>query len=302
MVRQRRQARLTDRSKRTRAKSFLGVPERLLSVLVLLFSISTSGEVRGEGFELVTCAIECDPSTPGGKCWVFVPCDPATPDDTESGLDPTKPLPQRAPQIPSYTGDGALSDSYLHSQRDFFDKLRRDTEQTFHDLRYGIGDPVSPDGDFIHSQTDVSLPGKGSDFVFTRTYRSRAIYLGILGHNWDHTYDQRLYWIQQGSCVGIIEYHDGRFGAVRFHEVSRSTTEITYQPDVGVGLALRYDFKIAAYKLSDGTGVERLFSGAPLDQDRSFDASPGPWRPLTGIRDLLGHQQQIVWAAGEEGF
>lgn len=40
--------------------------------------------------------------------------------------------------------------------------------------------------------TDLSLPGEGLDFQFTRIYRSRSRFLGVLGFQWTHNLAQRL--------------------------------------------------------------------------------------------------------------
>ena len=40
---------------------------------------------------------------------------------------------------------------------------------------------------------DLRIPGRGFDFVFQRAYRSRATGWGVLGYNWDHSYNSRLF-------------------------------------------------------------------------------------------------------------
>ena len=54
-------------------------------------------------------------------------------------------------------------------------------------------------GEFVMEETDLRIPGRGFDFVFTRTYRSRILYSGILGANWDHTYNRR----NRARCVTL---------------------------------------------------------------------------------------------------
>jgi len=41
-------------------------------------------------------------------------------------------------------------------------------------------------GEFVYNEVDLSIPGRGFDFVFARTYRSQSIYSGPLGWGWDH--------------------------------------------------------------------------------------------------------------------
>lgn len=69
------------------------------------------------------------------------------------------------------------------------------------------GDPVHLNsGEFFIAETDYFLPGRGGmDLSFVRTYRSRISYLGSLGHNWDHNYNERM--LPRGD--GDYEHHSG---------------------------------------------------------------------------------------------
>ncbi|MCP4574151.1 MAG: hypothetical protein GY838_17455, partial [bacterium] len=75
---------------------------------------------------------------------------------------------------------------------------------------YGSGDVVP--GTLLHSgemsleATDVLIPGRGFDFVFTRTYRSQTVGSGPLGPGWDHSYRMRLRPLPNGD----VELFDGR--------------------------------------------------------------------------------------------
>jgi RHS repeat-associated protein len=46
--------------------------------------------------------------------------------------------------------------------------------------------------EFVYEANDFTIPGRGFEFAFTRTYRSRMTYNGPLGRNWDHAYNMRL--------------------------------------------------------------------------------------------------------------
>jgi len=48
-------------------------------------------------------------------------------------------------------------------------------------------DPITGDGEFFTTVTDLSYPGFGIKFEFNRSYRSRSTAYGPLGHNWDHS-------------------------------------------------------------------------------------------------------------------
>ncbi len=47
-------------------------------------------------------------------------------------------------------------------------------------------------GEFVLTETDLRIPGRGFDFVMQRTYRSQYRLNGPMGQNWDFNYNQRL--------------------------------------------------------------------------------------------------------------
>jgi RHS repeat-associated protein len=56
-------------------------------------------------------------------------------------------------------------------------------------------------GEFFTAETDLRLPGRGFDFVFTRKYEAQGIYSGPLGWNWDHAYNRRLLELPSGDIL-----------------------------------------------------------------------------------------------------
>lgn len=65
-------------------------------------------------------------------------------------------------------------------------------------------DPVTlHNGEFILQETDLAIPGRGFDWTFTRTYKSRITYDGTLGHNWDFNYNSRLIEITEDNQNSI---------------------------------------------------------------------------------------------------
>ncbi len=56
-----------------------------------------------------------------------------------------------------------------------------------------IGDPIiAATGELVHEEIDLAIPGRGFDFELKRTYRSRFNFNGILGNNWEFSYNQHL--------------------------------------------------------------------------------------------------------------
>ncbi|MDO8527332.1 MAG: DUF6531 domain-containing protein [Deltaproteobacteria bacterium] len=47
-------------------------------------------------------------------------------------------------------------------------------------------------GEFFYTATDVTIPGVGLDFQFTRIHRSTGDFLGVLGYGWTHNFAERL--------------------------------------------------------------------------------------------------------------
>jgi YD repeat-containing protein len=80
---------------------------------------------------------------------------------------------------------------------------RNPSAWTWSSLREATG-VYTHSGEFFLQTTDLSIPGRGLDFEFTRTYRSQVEYDGPLGHGWDFAFNARL--TPLGSDVKV---HDG---------------------------------------------------------------------------------------------
>lgn len=77
------------------------------------------------------------------------------------------------------------------------------------------GEPVDlATGQFVHSVIDTTVSGAGIDFVFQRTHRSGAHYLGPLGANWDHAYNLWLR-INTDNSVSVTS---GLLREIRYHQ------------------------------------------------------------------------------------
>ncbi|MCI0607309.1 DUF6531 domain-containing protein [bacterium] len=94
-----------------------------------------------------------------------------------------------------------------------------------------IGEPILPNGEMFFQKTDFSFPGFGPDLVFTRTYRSHADYLGVLGHGWSFNLEKRIYSAKRdtGYCGYSYFLVDGQLGMAEFNS--------SYKPvEPGIGL------------------------------------------------------------------
>ncbi len=162
-------------------------------------------------------------------------------------------------------------------------------------------DPVQANGEFVHSETDLSLPGRGVPFVFERTYRSRVRAFGALGWSWTHSYDRRLYIVREGTCSTRIDYHDGHLGVVSFHETSRDLSRVTFAPPAGEGLTLVFDVGANEYVVRDGSRIDQVFAGSEMATPLKTPSSAN-WRPLSALRDPMGNEITFLWADGSDGF
>jgi RHS repeat-associated protein len=69
-------------------------------------------------------------------------------------------------------------------------------------------------GEMTASGTDMTIAGRGMDFVFERAYRSQTLGDGPFGPGWDHNFNQRLRELPNGD----VEHYDGRGRREVFHQ------------------------------------------------------------------------------------
>lgn len=80
-------------------------------------------------------------------------------------------------------------------------------------LAKDANDPVNlTTGDFTYSNTLMHLVGDGIDYNLDISYRSQVEYNGILGYNWDHSYNKQLIKNTDGS----VTYSDGKIAKYTF--------------------------------------------------------------------------------------
>ena len=75
-------------------------------------------------------------------------------------------------------------------------------------------------GEMTSSAVDLTIAGRGLDFVFERSYRSQAVGDGPFGPGWDHSFNQRLRQLPTGD----VELYDGRARRDVFKQASPAGT------------------------------------------------------------------------------
>lgn len=58
-------------------------------------------------------------------------------------------------------------------------------------------------GEKTLTEVDLRIPGRGMDFVWQRSYRSRYDYDGPMGHNWEHNHNQRIAITETGDARSL---------------------------------------------------------------------------------------------------
>lgn len=152
-------------------------------------------------------------------------------------------------------------------------------------------DPVAPNGEFVIDTTDVTLPGYGLPFTFTRHYRSGVIYSTSLGYGWNHEYARRIVSLRTtptaatpSRCLNKpreVAYVDARMNRVHFVFATSNGAVDTYQPTAGEDLRLTFEHHNNQWVLvGDGDTVAR------------FDGSLGT---LSSVSDYAGHTLTVTW-------
>jgi RHS repeat-associated protein len=152
-------------------------------------------------------------------------------------------------------------------------------------------EPVASDGEFVVDETDVTLPGIGIPFTFSRHYRSGVDYQTPLGFGWNHTFNQRLVIADAayGSSGASTAPPDMFLINDRLEQLRFSFSQTLSDGDdlyvlqmPGIERLLRtHNVAGALWRLDDGSGVIYQFDGG--------DGT------LQSIVDTAGHQIRIHW-------
>ncbi|MCP4143020.1 MAG: hypothetical protein GY755_22480, partial [Chloroflexi bacterium] len=84
-------------------------------------------------------------------------------------------------------------------------------------------------GEFVTGGVDMSIPGRGFDFLLARTYHSQSLYSGVLGWGWDHNYNKRLLEMYGGDVI----YYDGSGRRERFKAIKKDSKIVGYESPRG---------------------------------------------------------------------
>ena len=176
-------------------------------------------------------------------------------------------------------------------------------------------------GDLLQQERDLKISGRGFDYEFVRTYRSRINYLGPLGYGWDHNYDKRLIEQENGDIVR-------REGNARY-DVYKHQDNGTYTSPAGFfdvlvkngdgsfvitdlhGMIHRYDAQGFIVSMTDrnnnqmtfqyaGNGNERRLSSVTDTLGRVISYNYSNAGRLTSIQDFSGRRVSFGYDANND--
>lgn len=128
-------------------------------------------------------------------------------------------------------------------------------------------------GNYLLSQTDLTVPGKGESFSFTRTYNSADGYAGPLGSGWTHSFNIFVS-VTAGTGIATVKEPDGHQDSF---SPSSGGSYISGTPGLVDGFA---------------QSVDGTFVLTRKNQTRLFFSSLGK---LTSIVDQNGNPQTLAY-------
>jgi YD repeat-containing protein len=137
------------------------------------------------------------------------------------------------------------------------------------------GNVMLDTGEFVYGETDLSIPGRGFDFQFRRTYRSQAIYSGPLGWGWDFNYNKRLLAMYNGDMI----YFDGSGRRERFKAIKNGNVVSGYEAPKG--------WFVKLHRMQDG-------STRIIYPDRTYESFDSFGR-LIGIQDRNRNKMEFFY-------
>ena len=155
-------------------------------------------------------------------------------------------------------------------------------------------------GEEHFSQTDLFVPGRGDlSFNFRRTYKSRLVYNGPLGHGWSHNYHEALYADANGDVV-----RETGFGHV---DRWISTGQGTYQAPAGYFMVLRR-LDEGGWVLRSPNGMKRYFFASGrlrALEDRHGNRMLFDYNRLgllDTVIDVYGREYTLEWEVAPDQF
>ncbi|HVG52884.1 MAG TPA: RHS repeat-associated core domain-containing protein [Vicinamibacterales bacterium] len=150
--------------------------------------------------------------------------------------------------------------------------------------RSSSADPVILfNGQFTYAATDVRILGAGIDFVFVRTYKNQAAYLGPLGYRWDHSYNL---WLRVSPDGRTINCATGALREDRY--VRHDTLDYWVPPDGEDGV---FTPAGSSFVWRSPEGRRHFYEPDP--------SRPGLLHRITRIEDRFGNYLAFAYVDGQ---
>lgn len=171
-------------------------------------------------------------------------------------------------------------------------------------------------GEEILRRVDLAIVGRGeAHFTFTRTYRSRLLFDGPLGHGWDHEYNERFFEQPNGDLIrsnggGRVDrwvFDDGKYvaptGYYRRLFKEPDGTLVAIEPN---GFRRRYgtDGRLQSHEDRNGNSLLFYYDGVgnldrvidPYGREVSFRYQEIAGRDrIVRMRDFVGREVRYVY-------
>ncbi|MBN1344549.1 MAG: RHS repeat protein, partial [Phycisphaerae bacterium] len=157
-------------------------------------------------------------------------------------------------------------------------------------------------GEVYYEKTDVTIMGRGFDFEWKRTYRSREEVSTPMGHQWNFSYNVQL---THHASYDVVVMSDGSGGTVVFTDAGEDCWAA-----LGWAKTLEYDSVQEEYTLTRPDGTRWLFHDTDESQrsgrlfrivDRNGNQMDLDWNATTGlleqITDTLGREIEVNYDA-----
>ena len=213
-----------------------------------------------------------------GECVPDARCDlnPGDGEDESDTRDKGSGDPTDIPTVPDSPTVDTGSASGGSTTADTADKYNEHSTSENNDQRL---DPILMfSGELLIETTDLKIPGRGFDFEFKRTYRSRYESNGVLGHGWEHNHEERLVFPANTSEYVL------RFNGFSRYDVYQNLGGGRFKSPDGLFNELRRN--------DDGTYTLRNFDGVTTHYSAGGITSPAR---MIAREDRYGNRMQYIY-------
>ncbi len=178
-------------------------------------------------------------------------------------------------------------------------------------------------GELKFTVTDLRVPSRGFDFVWTRSYASRANFRGPLGYNWTLSYERRVFRIPGATSVSVVDglqrediYQKGAgnsyVSAAGYYDALVENQDSTFTQVDREGTRFDYDSNGCLARITDRTGQNSMsfLRNAQCNIEEVVDtqgrkytlrySDNSPTQVLTSITDFRGRTVRYEYDTNDD--